>query len=137
MFFNMMQVTRAFLHHIRPMFVWRGRFSGRKFQKTVYPDVPRARNREKASGAKTNDVVPAPLFFNGCDWGRSRLGQKNGVHKFIIFEMRRVNSCRRWLLLISGFGTIPAITVLLWEWLFFEEPDEDEGDDEEENEEEG
>ncbi len=53
-----------------------------------------------------------------------------------IFEMRTERSCIWWLLLVSGFGTIPAITVWLWEWLFFEEPDETDGDDEEEEEEE-
>lgn len=62
MFFNMMRLLPAFLDHIRPVFVWRGRFSGRKFQKTVYPDVLRAQKRERRLARNGTMMCPPPRF---------------------------------------------------------------------------
>lgn len=45
--------------------------------------------------------------------------------------MRCTNSCLWWLCLITGIGTIPCMTVFLYEWLFCPEYEEDEEEAEE------
>lgn len=46
--------------------------------------------------------------------------------------MRCTNSCLWWLFLITGIGTIPCMTVFLYEWLFLPDIDAEEEDEAEE-----
>ncbi len=42
--------------------------------------------------------------------------------------MKTENSCLWWLCLLSGAFTLPAVTIWLWEYLFYDEEDTESGE---------
>lgn len=42
--------------------------------------------------------------------------------------MKTEKSCLWWLCLLSGVFTLPAVTLWLWEWIFFEDEEDEEGE---------